>query len=313
MTARAVPPWAILIVVAAAVTVAPGRFLAWSAEPDVVARVNGEPVTRGEWQRMVADPLTRRLYQRESGVEPPDGVELGRWALQRLISQRLTVQEASRRGITVTEQDVQRAVGAWQARFKGKGKFQKWLQSRALDEKSLRETIRTDLLVSRVRAALVQQVRVPDRQVQAYYEAHKDALRHPEEVRLRIVAVKDRDVADAIVAAVHKGEDFERLAQERSMQSRAPQVSGRWVSLQELPIPLRHAVGPLKPGEISGPLQGSAESIVVRLEERRPARPKSLAEARPEIEERLLPARQREIILAWLVGQEQESKIEVFP
>jgi parvulin-like peptidyl-prolyl isomerase len=124
--------------------------------------------------------------------------------------------------------------------------------------------------------------------------------------------VKDRAAADEIVAAVHKGEEFDRLARERSMESRAAQAGDRrWVNLQDLPAPLRDAVTPLKAGEISEPLQGSAESIVVRLEERRPARTKTLAEARPEIEQRLLPARQREVVLEWLAEQERKSKIEI--
>jgi parvulin-like peptidyl-prolyl isomerase len=301
-----------LILVMAAVVVAPGCYPAWGGEPEIVARVNGDPVARSQWQRMIADPVTRRLYQRETGIAQPEPRELSRWVLQQLINQRLTFQEADRRGITAAEQEVDRSVTAWRGRFKGAAKFQKWLRARALDERSLRETIRTDLLVSRVRAALLEGVQVPDEEVQSYYEAHKDELRVPEQVRLRIIAVKDKAAADDIVAAVHKGEEFDRLARERSMESRAVQAGDRrWVSLQELPAPLREAVRPLKPGEISSPLQGSAESIVVRLEERRPARPKTLNEARPEIEQRLLPERQREVLLQWLAEQERKSKIEI--
>ena len=312
MTVRFVPPWTMLILVVATVVVAPGWSLAWGSEPEIVARVNGDPITRSQWQRMTADPVTRRLYQRETGIAQPDPGELGRWSLQHLINQRLTFQEAERRGITVAEQDVDRAVAAWRGRFKGAAKFQKWLRSRALDEKSLRETIRTDLLVSHVRAALVQDIRVSDDQVQAHYEAHKDQLRVPEQVRLRIIAVKNRAAADDIVAAVHKGDEFDRLARERSMESRAAQAGDRrWVNLRDLPAPLREAVIPLKPGEIGEPLQGSAESIVVRLEERRPARTKTLTEARPEIEQRLLPAKQRDVLQAWLVEQERKSRIEI--
>ena len=62
---RALLPWAILIVL---VTVLPG---AWGGEPEIVARVNGEPVNRAELQRMLADPLTRARLRRELGVHAP--------------------------------------------------------------------------------------------------------------------------------------------------------------------------------------------------------------------------------------------------
>ena len=285
MTVRFVPPWTMLILVVATVVVAPGWSLVWGSEPEIVARVNGDPITRSQWQRMTTDPVTRRLYQRETGIAQPDPGELSRWSLQHLINQRLTFQEAERRGITVADVVAHSQPNRVRGRFKGAAKFQKWLRSRALDEKSLRETIRTDLLVSHVRAALVQDIRVSDDQVQAHYEAHKDQLRVPEQVRLRIIAVKNRAAADDIVAAVHKGDEFDRLARERFI--------------------------PLKPGEIGEPLQGSAESIVVRLEERRPARTKTLTEARPEIEQRLLPAKQRDVLQAWLAEQERKSRIEI--
>ena len=61
----------------AAIAGAPERSPAAAAEPEVVARVNGEPVTRTEWRRMVADPLTRRLHQRDTGLKPLGRRELG--------------------------------------------------------------------------------------------------------------------------------------------------------------------------------------------------------------------------------------------
>jgi hypothetical protein len=69
----------------------------------------------------------------------------------------------------------------------------------------------------------------------------------------------------------------------------------------------------LKPGEVGGPFEkGPAEFLIVGLQDRRPLRAKSMAEARPEIERRLLSAKQQEAVQAWLAEQEKKSKIEVF-
>ena len=312
-TVQALLSRAILIVLLACAASGLTPLAAWGEEPEIVARVNGEPVTQGELQRILTDPLTQRAYRRETGIQEPDSQELARWTLRQLIIQRLSLQEAARREFKVAEADLDQAVAGWRARFRSKPKFQRWLKARALDERSLRETIRTDILVSRVRAALVEGVRLTEEQVQSYYQAHKEELQLPEEVRLRFIAVKTKAEADSILTALQKGEDFERLARERSMESRAAQIGDmRWASLQSLPPPLREAVSALKPGDIGGPLQGSAEFIIVRLEERRPARTKSLAEAREEIERSLLPAKRQEVFQKWLAEQEQKSRIEVF-
>jgi foldase protein PrsA len=308
---RALPRWAILIVLVIGAAASLGLSSASSAEPEVVARVNGETVTRGELQRMLANTRTRQQLRQELGVQNPDSEASNRLALRRVILRRLILQEAGRRNLTVAEQDLDRAVADWRARFKG-AKFRAWLKSRGLDEKSLRETIRVDMLLTRVRAAVVQDVRLTEEQVQEYYEARKEELRTAEEVRLRVISVHDKAVADEIVAALRRGEEFERLARERSLESRAPQGGDLgWVRPETLVPELREAGGALKAGETSELLHRGDEFLIVRLEERRPARTKSLADARPEIERRLLAVKQQEVFQTWLTEQEKTSAIEV--
>jgi hypothetical protein len=231
LKARAILRWAMAIVIVASVVTGRGLSDASSADPEIMARVNGEAITRAEWQRMLTDSRARLTYQQEHGGQEPKGDELQRWALRMLINKRLALQEATRLNITVAEGDVDRAVARWKARMKSVKKVQRYLKSRGLDESSLRDIIRTDMLMTRATAAVIQGARVSDEQVQKYYEAHKAELTVPEEVRLK---------------------------------------------------------------------------------EGRPARTKTLEEARPEIEKRLLSVKQREVLQAWLTEQEKMSKIEIF-
>ena len=312
VTARVRLPWAILLVLMAGAAVALVPRGAWSAEPEIVARVNGEPVTRGEWERIVADPITRHQLQRELGVQEPGRNELGRLALRKLINRRLILQEAGRRNFTVTEQDLSRATVAVRGRFKDLKAFGAWLHAEDLSDRSLQELLRDQLLAARMLTALVEGVRLTEEQVQEYYEAHQDELKIAEEVRLRIIAVKDKAAAEEILAAVQNGEDFDRLAREGPTgSSAAHDLDMGPVSPESLAQPLREAVGALKTGDTGGPVPINAEFLVVRLEERRPARMKSVTEARPEIERRLLTAKRQEVVQAWLTEQGKTSKIEV--
>jgi hypothetical protein len=172
-----------------------GSAGAQSAEPDMVARVNGDPVTRAELQRMLADPLTRRRLQQEHNVQDPDGKELDRLALQMLIKHHLMLQEAGRRKLVVNEQDIDHAITALRGRFKDLRRFGEWMKEQGLNDRSLFETLRAEMLVNRVRAALVEDLRVTGEQVEEYYEVHKKDLKTDWEVRLRIIAVKDKAAA----------------------------------------------------------------------------------------------------------------------
>lgn len=306
-TMQAVLTWSLLIVLVAAA----GPSVAWGAEPETVARVNGEPVTRDELQRMLADPLEQRLLQQELGVQDPDSKELERLALRKLIHRRLLLQEAVRRNISVSEQDLDQAIAELRRRFKDLKSFAAWMQERGLNDQSLFERVRADMLTDRVRAALAEGVRLTGEQVQEYYEAHKEELKTAGDVRLRIIAVKDKAAAEEVLAALKKGEDFAALARKRSLGLRAAQGGDTgWVKPRTLPPPLRKAVGTLKSGETSGLLQRGAEYLIVRLVGRRPAQTISLAEARPEIERRLLAAKRREAVQAWLTEQEKRSSID---
>lgn len=313
-TAQALLRWAILIVLAGAVTAALGTPGVWSAEPEIVARVNGEPLTRAELQRILADPATRQQLQQELGVSEPDSKDLDRLALKKLINRHLALQEAGRRNLTVSEQELDQAIAALRRRFGDLESFGAWMKERGLGDRSLFEAIRTDMLVNRVRAALVELVRLTDEQVEEYYESHKEDLKTAGDVRLRIITVRDKAATEEILALLKKGTDFGAMARARSMGIRAAQGGDTgWVDPRTLSPPLRKAVGAMKTGEVSGPLQRGNEFLIVGLVGRRPPRTKSMAEARPEIERRLLPAKKQEVFHAWLAEQEKNSKIEVFP
>ena len=186
------------------------------------------------------------------------------------------------------------------------------MHERSLNDQSLFEAVRAEMLTVRVRAALVEEVRVTGEQVEEYYEVHKKELKTAGEVRLRIIAVRDKASAEKILAELKKGGNFTALARKRSVGMRAAQGGDTgWVKPHSLPPPLRNAVDALKAGEVVGPLQKDAEFLIVGLAGRRGAQTKSLTEARPEIEKRLLAGKQQETIRAWLTELEKNSKIEL--
>jgi parvulin-like peptidyl-prolyl isomerase len=293
----------------------------------VVARVNGEPITDRELQRALAvDPTVQRHTQEEDvrrilsmpqgarapkAGKVPHGVE--RLALRKLVHARLLRQEAARRRIVVTEVELDEFTATLRQRFKDAESYAAWRKSRDLeDERALREALRTELLVARTSAAVVKDARVSDDQVGQFYEAHKAELKTPEELHLQVIAVKDQADAARLLAALKKGADFARLAQEHSTGYRAAEGGDLgWVARQNLPAGVRTAISGLKSGQVLGPIEHGADFVLLRLTDQRSARLKSLAEAKPEIEQRLVRAKQLEIFNTWLADQEKKSKIEV--
>jgi parvulin-like peptidyl-prolyl isomerase len=303
--------WAAVLSLAAA-TAAGVPYEARSSEPEVVARVNGQPVTRTELDRMIGNPLTLRQARLELGVEQPDPGALARLALRNLIHRRLMLEEARRRDIKVTEQELDEAILSLRRRFDDLRSFGEWMKAQGLDDAALFEAVRADLAVGRVSAALGQGVRVPERDVQRYHEGHRGDFGR-DEVRLQIIAVRDEAAVSEVVAALRRGEDFGLVARRRSSGLRAQQGGDTgWVAYEALGSPLRETVAIMKPRDVRGPMQNGSDFLIVRLHERRRGT-KSLAEARSEIERRLVVAKQQEAVQAWLRQQEKKAKIELLP
>lgn len=306
------PSLLIVLVVGAAAGLRPGS--AETAAPDIVARVNGEAVTLDELHRVQADLLELRRLQAQANDNNPDAEELERLAVQKLIQRHLMLQEAGRRKLSVSDDELDEAVTELRRRFADLDSFGAWMHERGLGDQSLIDTIRGDLLVGRVTTALIDEVQITEKQVSVYYEAHKDDLIISEEVRLGIIAVNSIEAGDAILTALSDGVNFRRLAREYSRGQRAAEGGDTgWIDPRTLPPAVRQAVSGLKKGEAYGPVEKNAdEFLVVALADRRPVQAKTLDEARHEIERRLLSAKRQAAVQQWLTEQEEKSEIEVF-
>lgn len=303
----------LLILFVVVATLAP-RKASSAAEPEIVARVNGQPLAWAEFQRMRANPLTLRQLQQELDVRGSDAREreLDRLALGKLINRRLLLQEAGLKRITVPEKELDKAIADLRRNFEDLGSFGVWMKEQGLDEQSLFGSVQEDMLADRVMAALVEEVRVSDKQVQQYFESHKDDQKAGE-VRLQIIVVKDKVTAEAVLTALRDGENFASMARQFSLGRRAAKGGDTgWVTTETLWPPLQKFVGAMKPGEAGGSLQKGSEFLIVRLEGRRSGRTKTLAEVRPQIEPRLLAAKRQEVVRDWLAAREKEANIEVF-
>jgi peptidyl-prolyl cis-trans isomerase D len=177
--------WLIVIgiVVVFAINFGPGSLSkggCGGAAPPYAARVNGRVVPASDWERQYSQLYN--LYRQQAGEaftrELADQLGLPAQALEQVVDRELVVQDAKRRGVAVTRQELTRTVHGIPA-FQENGQF-----SYALYEESARQIagspakfeagMKDDLLYQKMMAAVRETVKVSEGEVRSAWESDAD-------------------------------------------------------------------------------------------------------------------------------------------
>ncbi|HJX27790.1 MAG TPA: peptidylprolyl isomerase [Thermoanaerobaculia bacterium] len=155
--------------------------------------------------------------------------------------------------------------------------------------------------------------REPDeREVAAYYAAHRGEFTRPERVRLRQILTEDRAIAERAVRELAGGADFAGLA--RTLSSDPSAASGGYqgeLSRADLPPAFADVIFSLRPGEVSRLIPADYGFHIFQVVARSPAGVIPLAEARPEIEERLRQERADRLLAELVEEARRRYNVEV--
>ena len=138
-------------------------------DAEVLVRVNGEPIYR--WQlRQACNTRQKELLRSGSRIDFHNLGKFQRKVLTELIYAVLLTQEAERRGIKVSAQEVRAAWNNLQ-RLSGKSKeeFTEQLKNSGISEEAYYEYLRKSLLLQKLAAQVGQQIKVDEEFIQAYY------------------------------------------------------------------------------------------------------------------------------------------------
>ncbi|MEP7359584.1 MAG: peptidylprolyl isomerase [Anaerolineales bacterium] len=223
--------------------------------------VNGAPVTLSAYQRELARCQAGKTA---AGFDPADCPAAVR---QQLIEQAVVEQGAAAAGLTVSEAQVEAALGRITAGLGSPAAFDDWLAANHYDPTGaeFRAALRADLL----RASLTAQVTA------AVGEA-------AEQVHAEEILVASEFTARDLLAQLQSGKDFATLAlaYSRDLSSRPAGGDLGWFPRGLLTVPeVEDAAFALQPGETSGVVHSSLGYHIVRVIERDPARPLSPAAA----------------------------------
>lgn len=180
---------------------------AWpqAADSDPVARVNGEPITRGM--------LTERLQS-----------EFGKQLLEDMIDELIVLQEARRLKVEVTDKEIDERVDEQKASLLFGQKFETWLAERRMTLASYRARIRILVMLEKIVAP---EIKITDEAAASLYLRSPELFGDPEQIRVRAIRCQLRSRAEEILAAVRQAPDqFDRYAKSYSEDSKSREQGG---------------------------------------------------------------------------------------
>jgi peptidyl-prolyl cis-trans isomerase SurA len=233
---------------------------------------------------------------------------LRREILDRLVDERLIIQQATELKLSVSSEDVDRSIEQIKKENGGltdaqlAGELSKAGQSMA----SYRQEIKKQILRYRVlNIAVGSKVAVSDADVQSYYDGHMKSGDHvqvrashifvsiPEDADAVTLKAKEKFAGDLLDRA-KRGEDFAKLAKEFSQDPATRDEGGDlgYFGRDMLPKPIEEMVFSMKIGEIRGPVRADRGFHIIKLVDRRNKEVKPLADVREELRQQL---RQKEM------------------
>lgn len=214
--------------------------------------------------------------------------------------------EAEKRGLTVSDQEIQDRINKEAARFESTAEWQKRMEKSGVTVEERKKQIRIEMLADKFRDQII----VPevaarfgtDKVAKEYYDKFPDLFKVPRRLHLlhitRSVAKdateevkkKEREAIDKARARVAGGEAFEAVAREVSTEATAMKGGDvGWVTEETGIQPqLKNVVLGLKQGDLSPVLESPQGFHLFKALEVKEAGRRSFDEAKDEIKKRLV-------------------------
>jgi parvulin-like peptidyl-prolyl isomerase len=294
---------------------------------EIVAKVNGDIITRGELEKMHNYVVAELRKQGKSGEELDKAAKATEAdALRDKIDQLLLVARAKELDVKV-DADITRRIAQVQGQsgIADPDKFHQWVfEQIGITFEDWKQQMTDGELTRKVIGQEVgSHINIPQEEVQAYYDKHKTEFVRQEQVFLREILVSTGDGSPEVVAAAlkkaqdiaaraRKGEKFVDLVHQYS-DAETAKNDGELGAYKkgDLVKPLEEVVFKLPKGGVTDPIRIKVGFEILKVEEHYNAGQASLEDVKDEIMEKLYTPRMQPELRKYLTKLREEAFIQI--
>lgn len=278
------------------------------AEDKIVAIVNSDVITQKDLNDFI-NFMKIRMPDKDSKAQTEKNIETMRVdLLDRLIEDRLILQQAKKKKIIVDESRIQAKINELKQRYPTEADFQNELKSQGLVQADIESKIRDQILMYNV---IDQEIRSkivvrPD-EVTSFYEKNKKEFLSPEERDLEVVIVENKEVLNSVISDLKSGKDLLDLEAKYSIKIDKIKVTQE----EGLKKEIADAVFKLKISEVSDPVNIEAKYYVFKLDNIIASKLIALSQVQDKIHNYIFEMKMQEKLTKWLDGLKNESYIKI--
>ncbi|MCK9431525.1 MAG: peptidyl-prolyl cis-trans isomerase [Candidatus Omnitrophica bacterium] len=278
------------------------------AQDKVIAVVNNEVITKKDLNDFLN--FMRMQYARQlSGKALEEKLNsVKKDLLQRLIEDRLILQQAKLDKIPADQTRVDGKVNEIKKHYSTDAEFQKDLAKQGLVQADLENKISEQILMYNfIDKKIRKNVVIRPDEITEFYEQNKSQFIKPEERSLTLIISADEPEAKIISSQLRSGVKIEDLSAKYSFSLEKLSASEG----QQLRPEIESTVFKLAQGEVSDPVKVGSQYFIFRLDEIIGSRRLSLEEAHANIRAYLFEKKMQENLAKWLDDTKKQSYIKI--
>ncbi len=294
---------------------------------EIVAKVNGDIVTRGDLDRARKSLIADLQQQGFTGLRLQEAInEHEKDLLRDRIDQLLLQQKGKDLDIKV-DSDVAKYIGNLQKEsgIADPEKFQEYVhQQTGMPFEDYKADMKNSMLTQKVvRQEVGGKMNIKKEEIQAYYDAHKSEFVREERVFLReiLISTENKDAAATaaaekkakdLVARARKGERFAEMARDNSDAVTAKNMGDLGgFKKGELQAKLENAVWSQPKGYVTDPIKIDNGFLILKVDEHQKQGQAELSEVENEIMDKLYAPKMPQAVRKYLTQLRQDAFLEI--
>lgn len=292
--------------------------------PDVVARIDGEVVTRRDLVTRAGE--ARSALMERGFPQPAPTRSFFRRVLDDIIGNRLLAGDLVAQGRGATPAEVDEQVQALRGQFPSEEEFDKALRARGFDREMLKRDLAEAITVRKwVEGSVVPAVTVDSAEVRKFYDENAQRMVEPERVHARHILIQvPRDATaeqkaekrrqiEAIRERLADGADFAAVARETSEDKGTAQQGGElgWFPRGAMVPAFEQAAFGQQPKTLSGVVESPFGFHLIEVLEKQPQGLASFEKVQQRIEATIKQRRLEERVRSRINELAAQSKVEI--